>query len=189
MIGFLLNVLASLIKAILHPFCFIFGAIDSLLKGEFDSWQKELALTKDKWGNVLIKYPANRLLITKEGYQFGNYRETISKVLGINKYNNTLTSFGRLIDSILEFWDEGHTLNAAGIKTKQFSIPKKWYLSKAYWLQFSIAIVPFFMALYSIFKYEWLTWPIFAAFGYCLGIAIVMIVYAWIINPIKSLFK
>lgn len=113
MIGFLLNIVASIIKAILQPFCFIFGTIDSLIKREFNSWQKELALTKDKWGNVLIKYAANRLLINKYGYQFGNYRETISKVLGKNKEKNTLTNFGKLIANILNLIDKNHVENAA----------------------------------------------------------------------------
>lgn len=113
MIGFILNILASIIKLILHPFCFVFGTIDSLIKGEFNSWQKELALTKDKFGNVLIKYPANRLLIKKGGYQFGNYRETISKVLGKNKETNTLTKFGKLVANILNKLDKNHVENAA----------------------------------------------------------------------------
>jgi hypothetical protein len=110
--GFTLNIVASILKGVFQPFCYVWGVVESLSKGEFDSWEKEKALAKDKFGNVLIKYPANRLLIKKGGYKFGYHKETISKVLGINKREKTLTLLGKLIANILNKIDKNHVEDA-----------------------------------------------------------------------------
>jgi len=110
--GFILNIAASILKGIFQPLCYVWGVIEALSKREFNKWEKEKAIAKDKFGNVLIKYPANRLLIKKGGYQFGNHKETISKVLGINKREKTLSLLGKLIANILNKLDKNHVEDA-----------------------------------------------------------------------------
>jgi hypothetical protein len=110
--GFILNIVASILKAIFQPFCYVWGMIEALIKREFNHWEREKALAKDKFGNVLIKYPGNRLLIKIGGYQFGNHKETISKVLGINKREKTLSLLGKLIANILNKLDKNHVEDA-----------------------------------------------------------------------------
>lgn len=113
MIYFLLNLIASLIKWLLQPLCYTWGIFASIKNKEFSLWHLQLSLAKDKWGNVLIKYPANFLLIKKNGYKFGYHTETISKVLGKNKMHNTLTILGKCICYVLNKLDKNHVENAA----------------------------------------------------------------------------
>lgn len=110
--GFILNIVASILKWILQPFMFIFGTIISLNKKEFNDWQLDLAYTKDVWGNVLIKYVADIVLIKKDGYPFGNRKRTISYVLGVNKKYDKLTVFGKILVWILNKIDKNHVEKA-----------------------------------------------------------------------------
>lgn len=61
--------------------------------------------------------------------------------------------------------------------------------NKMFWIYVSLATVFVFGIILQFENCEWAIYPIFAAFGYCAIIGLIMIVYAWIINPIKSLFK
>jgi 8-oxo-dGTP diphosphatase len=124
--GFILNIIASILIWIMHPFCYVLGAIESLINREFSDWEKEKAIAKDKFGNVLIKYPANRLLIKKGGYRFGNHKETISKVLGINKREKTLSLLGKLIANILNKLDKNHVEDATRKTNIRTSIRDNW---------------------------------------------------------------
>jgi hypothetical protein len=113
MIGFILNIIASILKTALQPFCFVYGTIRALQRKEFNTWQKTLAYTKDVWGNSLIKYIADDVLITKKSkFKFGHKKQTISYVLGANKLHNTLTIFGKLLSNILNFIDPNHVEKA-----------------------------------------------------------------------------
>lgn len=186
--GFLLNIIASFLKWVLQPICWIVGAPIAIHKKEFNQWQLDIAYTKDVMGNVIIKYIANFLLIKKDSkHKFGNKHKPISWTIGMNKIDYTLKYLGCVLDSILEFFDPGHSLAAAGIKSRNFSLPKKWYLNKTVWIEISIAIVFVFGAILQIPGCEWAIWPIFAAFLYCFVIFIIMMVYVFLINPIKYL--
>ena len=104
----------------------------------------------------------------------------------MNKYHGTLSYLGCVLDGILEFFDKGHSLAATGIKSRNFSLPKKWYLNKTVWIEISIITVFVFGGLYAWLEYEWLMWPVLASFCYCAIIGAIMIVYAFFINPIKN---
>ncbi|MDH3699362.1 MAG: NUDIX hydrolase, partial [Flavobacteriaceae bacterium] len=72
----------------------------------------KVSISIDQLGNVLMQHLLNALWVREGGYLFGNRDETISSALGKNKTQQTLTGFGRLIDSILEFIDPNHSLNS-----------------------------------------------------------------------------
>lgn len=110
--GIILNIVASLIKWALLPVAFFVGAIISLYKGEFLKWQKDLAISKDRYGNVLCKYWANVTLIKKDGYKFGNGKETISSVIGKNVVRQSLTKMGRFWNSVLDKLETQHSLKS-----------------------------------------------------------------------------
>lgn len=112
MIYFLLNIVADILKWILAPVCYTWGFFHSLAKGEFKEWHKKLAKTKDAYGNVLIQYPGNLLLIKKDGYKFGQIFDMISKVLGKNKIQKTLLPFGKFWANTLNFFDKNHVENS-----------------------------------------------------------------------------
>jgi len=58
----------------------------------------------------------NNLLIKSNGVKFGGKDETISSVIGRNLIANTLSPMGNLINSILNIFDPGHSVNS--IKSK-----------------------------------------------------------------------
>lgn len=111
---FLTGVLLWLISLVLYivltivNFIYVIIIKDKNIKGYFGS----SALEMDKFGNREFRSIFNALLITKDGYKFGDIRETISSVLGKNKRDGTLTTLGKILDFILEMIDDNHSLKS-----------------------------------------------------------------------------
>lgn len=61
--------------------------------------------------NVICQVPLNRFF-QSGGYKFGNRRDTISRVLGINQYDGTLTSSGNKLRQILDVVETDHCLKS-----------------------------------------------------------------------------
>lgn len=112
MLGFLLNIISSILKWIFQPFLYLVNSIIALIKGEFNEYNKQLAIAKDQYGNGLGKYLFNFLFIKKAGYRFGNIDETISSVIGKNKRDKTLTKFGKSLDFVLDKLDKNHSIKS-----------------------------------------------------------------------------
>jgi hypothetical protein len=72
----------------------------------------ETAIDIDKFGNKNLRTLLNLTLITKEGYKFGDPRETISSALGKNQLKQTLTTTGKVLCAILDFLDEDHCVKS-----------------------------------------------------------------------------
>lgn len=89
------------------PLMIIYTALDSILDVFYT-----LAIVIDMGGNVAGANLFNDILIVKDGYQFGNRKETISSVLGKNKHDNTLKPLGRWLANTLDFIDENHCLRS-----------------------------------------------------------------------------
>lgn len=62
----------------------------------------------DKFGNREFRTLWNKTLIKKNGYQFGDIRETISSALGKNERDNTLSNTGKCLVWILNVIDKNH---------------------------------------------------------------------------------
>jgi len=110
MVGFILFLVSSILKWVLAPFSYVYGVINSLIKKEFNSYNFCLAVAKDQYGNALCKYLFNDVLITKNGYKFGNMDETISSCIGKNRVKGTLTFVGRLLDRMLDKIEPNHSI-------------------------------------------------------------------------------
>jgi hypothetical protein len=110
MIGFILFLVSSIIKWVLAPFSYVYGVIVSLYKHEFNHYNFNLAIAKDQYGNALCKYLFNDILITKDGYKFGNVDETISSCVGKNRVRGTLTKVGKSLDWILDKIQPNHSI-------------------------------------------------------------------------------
>lgn len=91
MLGFLLNIIAGISLSILRKFGWLYGALTTK---DFNKYNRDIALSKDRLGNVILAPLLNKLLITKDGYKFGNGKETISSVIGKNYLTLTLTKKG-----------------------------------------------------------------------------------------------
>ena len=65
MLGFILLIVSTILKIALSPLLYIFGMIVSLVRGEFNAWNTNLAVAKDQYGNTLGKYVFNLMLIKR----------------------------------------------------------------------------------------------------------------------------
>jgi hypothetical protein len=71
----------------------------------------ETAVDIDRFGNRNFRTLLN-LILQKNGYKFGDERETISSALGKNKRDNTLTQTGKILCFILDKLDENHCIKS-----------------------------------------------------------------------------
>ena len=74
-----------------------------------------MATSIDILGNVVCSALFNQVLINKNGYKFGNRKETISSVIGKKKRAGTLSKTGLFLSSILDFLDKNHSLDSIDI--------------------------------------------------------------------------
>lgn len=61
--------------------------------------------------NVVCQVPLNRFF-QNNGYEFGNRKDTISKALGINERDNTLTKSGDFLCRFLNMIEKDHCKNS-----------------------------------------------------------------------------
>ena len=117
--GFLLFIISLVLTIITVPFGMAYTTIKlvfqfkpGILYRVSNAYFYQFALAIDQLGNVAMQDLFNDLLITKEGYKFGNEDETISSVLGKNERSTTLSFVGQAIVKILNFIDPNHALNS-----------------------------------------------------------------------------
>lgn len=108
--GYILFWVAMVVFLVLLPFCIAYNAIRSLFHG--GNRLHYVAILIDKIGNVMMG-PFFNDTMQRDGYEFGHYTETISKVLGINKELGTLTKFGKVLADFLNWIDKDHVEKAA----------------------------------------------------------------------------
>ena len=115
-----LTILAIILSAIFYPIGIIYSAIQFAVKAKFRTWWKKInqyfyviAVSIDQTGNVVMAELFNHILLRKNSkYKFGNEDETISSVLGKNKYENTLTTIGQFLVFILNSIEQSHVEKA-----------------------------------------------------------------------------
>jgi hypothetical protein len=110
--GFLLYIVASVLKNLIGLAAWLYCEIRSLFKKEWNSYNENLAEAKDQYGNALCMYLFNDILIKNNGYKFGNKDETISSVIGKNHIKGTLTWLGRFLDMILDMLQKDHSIKS-----------------------------------------------------------------------------
>jgi hypothetical protein len=72
----------------------------------------ETAVDIDRFANRNFRTLWNMILITADGYHFGNINETISSALGKNKVKGTLTKAGKGLCWILDKLDKNHCIKS-----------------------------------------------------------------------------
>ena len=103
--GILLFIIATIIWIILTPINWV---IVALKYGISNKYFLETATDIDKFGNRNFRAFLNCTMRVSNGYEFGNVGETISSALGKNQRQNTLSCFGKMFASILDFLDKNH---------------------------------------------------------------------------------
>lgn len=114
--GFILLIIAILLAVLLFPIGWIYSLLTLRAKpSRLNIYAKTIALSIDQLGNVVLSNLFNDIMITKDGYQFGDEDETISKVLGVNKHYKTLKPLGKLLSWILNKIDRNHVEKASDL--------------------------------------------------------------------------
>ena len=114
MLGFVLLIISILLSVILLPLGWLYSLVTLRLSVKrLGAYFKTIAIAVDQLGNVVMSNLLNDILIKDYGYKFGDEDETISKVLGINKANNTLLKIGKIVSSILNKIDKNHVEKAS----------------------------------------------------------------------------
>ena len=76
-----------------------------------DNYFYQTAVDIDRFANRNFRTLWNETL-QRNGYQFGDERETVSSALGKNKRDNTLTQTGKILCDILDRLDENHCIKS-----------------------------------------------------------------------------
>jgi len=111
----LLLIIARTLATILLPIGFWYSIISSVFKKrtwkQIDRYLMLSAVSLDQHGNRVCSDLFNDILITKEGYKFGNMDETISSALGRNVLLGTLKPCGKLLNKLLNKISDNHAIN------------------------------------------------------------------------------
>lgn len=117
--GFILFLIAVVLTVLTVPIGMIYTILKLSFRLKFgvlfkvsNGYFYRFALAIDQMGNVAMQDLFNDILISNDGYKFGNVDETISSVLGKNEKAGTLSGLGKILVKILNFIDPGHALNS-----------------------------------------------------------------------------
>ena len=103
--------MASILLLLLFATISIIIAIEKIIRGKASSsYFFECALAVDVLGNVMGQHIWNFIFIAKDGYQFGKRGETMSSVFGKNQRDGTLIYLGKIVVSVLNFFQKDHCL-------------------------------------------------------------------------------
>lgn len=119
-VNLLLLLVAVVLSVIIFPAAIVYTLTLALLQakpgkiiGYLSQFALSMSLSIDQLGNTICRDLLNKCLRKPGGYDFGNYQETISRVLGKNKALGTLTSPGRGLSNLLNSIDRDHVERAA----------------------------------------------------------------------------
>lgn len=104
--NFILAHIAIMLFMLINPFSFVYVVI--IKRKSASGYWRNLAYDVDRFGNHQYRTLFNKLLIKESGYQFGDFRETVSSVLGKNYIKGTLTKSGRILVWILDKIEKNH---------------------------------------------------------------------------------
>ena len=83
-----------------------------VFKGKAKGYFRSSAISIDCFAGREFRTLFNAVLIRKQGYRFGDIRETVSSVLGKNKRDNTLSGAGKALAWLLDQLDKNHCENS-----------------------------------------------------------------------------
>lgn len=115
-VSLILTSVVSVISVIVTPIYYIVTFKWRSGVKQLDKWLYKMALSIDQFGNVSCGTTLKFLMTKGKRYNFGDEDDTVSYVLGRNKYRETLTAFGRFIVWVLNLLDKDHVEKAIKMK-------------------------------------------------------------------------
>lgn len=107
--GIVLYILATVLWILITPINWV---IVCFKYGLSNDYFKETAIDIDRFANRNFRTFLNLTMRIKNGYAFGDERETISSALGKNQRDSTLSWFGECICFVLDLLDENHCVKS-----------------------------------------------------------------------------
>lgn len=112
-INITLALVARILYLIVHPINFIIVMYKGFTLDRVKGYFIGDATAIDRFGNYNFRTLWNTLLITGEStHHFGDFRETISSVLGKNMVMGTLSTVGFVLAWILDLIDKDHCIKS-----------------------------------------------------------------------------
>ena len=114
----MLNLILSLVAKFLFLFIAPISFVYVLFIKERFTWKRlsgywrSTAISIDRYGNYEYRSLWNATLKTESGYEFGDFRETLSSALGKNQRDGTLSKAGRMLANTLDWLDKEHCKNS-----------------------------------------------------------------------------
>ena len=110
MVNLILVITARILFLLISPISFIYVLFiqKKFTINRLYEYCRSEAINLDRYGNYSYRTILNAFLKTKNGYEFGNFNETISSALGKNQRGKTLTITGKTLVAILDFLDKNH---------------------------------------------------------------------------------
>lgn len=105
---FLGSILLFLIAYILFLPLTLLNFVIILFKGKAGKYFLSSATNLDRFANYEFRTLFNLTLRKKNGYEFGNFEETISSALGKNQRDSTLSTTGKCLAWLLNRLDKEH---------------------------------------------------------------------------------
>lgn len=103
-----MNVILFLVAYVIFLPLSVLNFVYVASKGKAKGYFRSSAVNLDKFGNREFRSIFNATLRKPNGYEFGNFDETISSVLGKNQRDDTLTRTGKVLAWILDTIDKDH---------------------------------------------------------------------------------
>lgn len=117
--GLVLFLVSYILGFFLIPAGLVFGFFKQVRKNTFrkalkdiDNKFKAMAISRDKYGNVVCAELFNATLIRKSKLLFGSHRQTISHVIGLNLRTGNLTGTGKAVNRLLDKLDKDHAIES-----------------------------------------------------------------------------
>jgi hypothetical protein len=98
------------IAIILCVVIFPLGVLVRMFYRNVDEYLLRILISIDQMGNVVCDKLFDLTLV--KGHYFGNEDETISSAIGRAKLNNDLTFTGKILDSILNLFENNHSIKS-----------------------------------------------------------------------------
>ena len=136
LVSFVLKYVIAAISGVVMPLVYIFSFKWKTGINALADWLWRVALSNDQHGNVTNDKVLQLFLTKKESFKFGDPDDTISYIVGRNKFRGTLTALGRGLANLLDKIDStagGHILKAihmkkqADIKARDRHVENKYF--------------------------------------------------------------
>lgn len=118
-VAFVLTAFFTVLSVVITPLVYLIRLKAQTGLNQLGAWFKLIAISLDQFANVTTATILNATLSKPGAHKYGGEDDTISYILGRNKYSGKLTIFGKFIVLLLHLIERNHVEKAIESKIKQ----------------------------------------------------------------------